>query len=131
MKEELKRLREKANIPFLASDRNMLNLPGVGKSLSFRVIGITRYGRRILEFDHDLTRRHSPVIEKMGKVTIIESKPVNEYLNQLEEIGEDKSEYEGIFGYSIGFTEQRLPVFKYPKREGEYTEELTNFMDFN
>ncbi len=26
-------------------------VPGVGKSLSFRTIGITRYGRRILEFE--------------------------------------------------------------------------------
>jgi lysine 2,3-aminomutase len=130
MVERMKELRNNAKIPFLATDRNMLNLPGVGKSLTFRVIGITRHGRRILEFDHDLTRRHSPMIEKMGKVTIIESKPVNEYLNQLEEIGEDKTDYEGIFGYSIGFTEQRLPVFKYPKQENEFTEELTNFMDW-
>ncbi len=129
MVQNIRQIRDKANIPFLATDRNMLNLPGVGKSLTFRVIGITRHGRRILEFDHDLTRRHSPVIEKMGKVTIIESKPVNEYLRQLEEMGEDKTDYEGIFGYSIGFTEQRLPVFKYPRHETEFTEELTNFMD--
>ena len=49
-----------ADLPFLATDRNVLNLPGVGKSLTFRVIGITRYGRRILEFDHDATRRSQP-----------------------------------------------------------------------
>jgi lysine 2,3-aminomutase len=33
----------------------VLNLPAVGKSLTFRVIGITRYGRRILEFDFTVT----------------------------------------------------------------------------
>ncbi|NIP82771.1 MAG: hypothetical protein GWM90_27550, partial [Gemmatimonadetes bacterium] len=48
--------------------RSVLNLPAVGKSLTFRVIGITRYGRRILEFDHDRTRAHSPIIDEMGKV---------------------------------------------------------------
>jgi lysine 2,3-aminomutase len=49
-----------SSLPFLATDRNVLNLPGVGKSLTFRVIGITRYGRRILEFDHDETRGTVP-----------------------------------------------------------------------
>ena len=56
--------------------------PELEEILSFRVIGITRYGRRILEFDHDETRRHSPIIRKMGKVVIIESKSIHEYLNQ-------------------------------------------------
>jgi len=95
-------LRKKTGLPFLATDRNVLNLPAVGKSLTFRVIGITRYGRRILEFEHDPTRRHSPIIEKTGKVVIIESKSVSEYLRQLEDMGEDTAEYEGIYGYSLG-----------------------------
>jgi lysine 2,3-aminomutase len=117
---------ERSDLPFLATDRNVLNLPGVGKSLTYRVIGITRYGRRILEFDHDATRAHSPILEKMGKVIIIESKSVSEYLQQLEEIGEDASEYEGLFGYSIGVTEPRMPVFEYPEYDFEVTEEITN-----
>jgi lysine 2,3-aminomutase len=37
------KLRKKLNIPFLATDRNVMNIPGVGKSLTFRVIGITRF----------------------------------------------------------------------------------------
>ncbi|MBW6459417.1 MAG: KamA family protein [Bacteroidales bacterium] len=127
IQEKINQIRESGGIDFLATDRNMLNMPGVGKSLTFRTIGITRYGRRILEFDHDETRNHSPIIEKMGKVIIIESKPMKEYLDHLEEIGENREEYENVFCYSMGFSEPRVPVFKYPAREFEITEELTNF----
>lgn len=119
-------LKKKANIPFVATDRNVLNLPGVGKSLTFRVIGITRYGRRILEFDHDATRVHSPIINKMGKVVIIESKSIAEYLHQLEAMGEDISLYENLFGYSIGETEPRFPVYEYPEYKYQLTSEMTN-----
>jgi len=126
MIENIEALRKFSNLPFLATDRNVINLPGVGKSLTFRVIGITRYGRRILEFDHDNTRVHSPIIKKMGKMVIIESKSVSEYLEQLKEIGEDAGEYEGIYGYSIGETERRIPVYEYPEYDYEVTQELTN-----
>jgi lysine 2,3-aminomutase len=88
--ERLANLRSMAGVLFLATDRNVLNLPAVGKSLTFRVIGITRYGRRILEFDHDGGRSHSPVIGTMGKVVIVESKSISEYLRQLAEHGEDR-----------------------------------------
>ncbi|MBE0655494.1 MAG: KamA family protein [Bacteroidales bacterium] len=126
IKDKIDSLRFKAGIPFLATDRNVLNLPGVGKSMTFRVIGITRYGRRILEFDHDSTRNHSPITEKMGKVIIIESKSIHEYLSQLEDLGENRTEYEGIFGYSLGQTEERLPIFEYPEYQYELTKEYTN-----
>jgi lysine 2,3-aminomutase len=119
-------LRKKRNLPFLSTDRNVLNLPGVGKSLSFRVIGITRHGRRILEFDHDRHRFHSPIINKMGKVIIIEPKPVQEYLKQLKEFGEDISEYKDIYGYSIGETERLIPVYEYPEYDFLVTDKLTN-----
>jgi lysine 2,3-aminomutase len=125
--ERIAELQEKADLPFLATDRNVLNLPGVGKSLTFRVIGITRYGRRILEFDHDPTRNHSPVIEKMGKVIVIESKSVAAYLRQLDELGEDVSEYTDVWGYSLGVTEPRAPLYEYPESKLHLTEELTNF----
>lgn len=124
--ENIEALRRYLKIPFLATDRNVLNLPGVGKSLTFRVIGITRYGRRILEFDHDETRNHSPIINKMGKVIIIESKSIHEYLSQLEEIGEDRADYDGLFGYSLGQTEQRMPIYEYPEYDFEITDNLTN-----
>jgi lysine 2,3-aminomutase len=119
-------IRNADNIPFLATDRNVLNLPGVGKSLTFRVIGITRYGRRILEFEHDATRSHSPIIEQIKKVIIIESKSISEYLNQLEEIGENKNEYTDVYGYSIGETEGRMPLYEYPESDVSITKEFTN-----
>ncbi len=119
-------VRNDANLPFLASDRSVLNLPAVGKSLTFRVIGITRYGRRVLEFEHDRTRAHSPIIDQMGKVVIIESKSISEYLQQLDEMGEDVSEYLDVFGYSLGETEPRLPVYDYPAYDYSVTSELTN-----
>jgi lysine 2,3-aminomutase len=124
--ENMTMLRRWAGLPFLATDRSVLNLPGVGKSLTFRVIGITRYGRRVMEFDHDRTRPHSPIIEKMGKVVILESKSVREYLRQLDAIGEDTDEYAGIYGYSMGQTEPRMPVFEYPDFDFSVTDELTN-----
>ncbi|MCD4770355.1 MAG: KamA family protein [Bacteroidales bacterium] len=124
--ENISRLKQEAELPFLATDRNVLNLPGVGKSLTYRVIGITRYGRRILEFDHDPTRVHSPIISKMGKVIIIESKSISEYLGQLEEMGENPMEYESIWGYSLGETEPRMPVYEYPDYKFSITKEITN-----
>ncbi len=126
MVENIATIKEKAGQPFLATDRSVLNLPGVGKSMTFRVIGITRYGRRILEFEHDGTRVHSPIIEKMGKVIIVESKSIREYLDQLLEMGEAIEDYDGIYGYSMGETEDRLPVFNYPSDEVKITKEITN-----
>ncbi|MFH1764812.1 MAG: KamA family protein [Gemmatimonadota bacterium] len=126
MVEDIAELRKEADLPFLATDRSVLNLPAVGKSLTFRVIGITRYGRRILEFDHDRTRAHSPIIDRMGKVVIIESKSISEYLRQLDDFGEDISEYENVYGYSLGETEPRLAVYEYPAYDFNVTAELTN-----
>lgn len=126
MRENLAKLRNEAGIPFLATDRNVLNLPGVGKSLTFRTIGVTRRGRRILEFDHDHTRSHSPIINDMGKVVIIESKSISAYLRQLEEMGEEPSEYSSIFGYSMGETEALQNIYKYPEYDYELSKEMTN-----
>ncbi len=126
MVEHIEALRKEACLPFLASDRSVLNLPAVGKSLTFRTIGITRYGRRILEFDHDPTRAHSPIIDEMGKVVIIESKSITEYLRQMDELGEDPEEYEEVFGYSLGETEPRMPLYEYPEYEFETTDELSH-----
>jgi lysine 2,3-aminomutase len=122
----IENLRKETGLPFLATDRNVLNLPGVGKSLTYRVIGITRYGRRILRFEHDPTRVHSPIIHKMGEVIIIESKSISEYLTQLEEIGENRDEYESIWGYSIGETEPRLPIYDLPQAGFKITEVFSN-----
>lgn len=126
IKDDIVNLMHKNDLPFLATDRNVLNLPGVGKSLTYRVIGITRYGRRVLEFDHDQTRNHSPIIHKMGKVIIIESKSISEYLRQLEDLGENIELYESIWGYSIGETEPRLPIYEYPEYSFNITDKFTN-----
>jgi lysine 2,3-aminomutase len=126
MIENINSIRTHNSVPFIATDRNVLNLPGVGKSLTFRVIGITRYGRRILEFDHDATRFHSPIIYQMKKVVIIESKSISEYLSQLDEMGEDLSEYSGLYGYSIGETESRMAIYEYPEYHYEVTNKFTN-----
>ena len=124
----IQELLKEADLPFLSTDRNVLNLPGVGKSLTFRVIGITRYGRRILEFDHDATRFHSPIINTIGKVVIIESKSISEFLQHLEGMGEDVSEYESIWGYSLGETEPRMPIYEYPDYDFQVTDEITNLV---
>jgi lysine 2,3-aminomutase len=123
---QVSELRGRACVPFLATDRSVLNLPAVGKSLTYRVIGITRYGRRVLEFDHDKTRAHSPIIDRMGKVIVIESKSISEYLRQLTAMGEDVSEYEDVYGYSMGQTEPRMRLYDYPAYDYEVTDEVTN-----
>lgn len=110
----VKKLRREAGVPFLPTDRNVLNMPGVGKSLTFRCIGITADGRRILQFDHDPTRRHSPILEQMGKVEIIESKSVAAYLDQVAKMKDDPSEYTSLWGYSVGATEPLMPLYEYP-----------------
>ncbi|MCP4550498.1 MAG: KamA family protein [Bacteroidetes bacterium] len=127
IKNRINQIRIKEKLPFLAIDRNVLNLPGIGKSQTFRTIGITRDGRRILQFDHDIHRNHSPIISEMGKVIIIESKSIAQYLRQLEEMGESIEEYENIYGYSIGETEPVNPLYKYPEYDFKITENHTNF----
>lgn len=105
-------IRKSDEIPFLATDRNTLNLPGVGKSNTYRTIGITDDGRRILKFEFDSTRPHSKVIEEMGSVIIIESKSVAHYLRQIEAMGDDPREYQSIWGYSAGSLAPRSAVFE-------------------
>jgi lysine 2,3-aminomutase len=98
----------------------------VGKSSTFRVIGITRHGRRILEFEHDHSRRHSPIIKEMEKVYIIESKTMSEYIGQIRDWGEDIKEYETVWGYTLGETEKVMPIYQYPDYEYDATDEFTN-----
>lgn len=127
MVKNINKLRQEVGIPFLATDRNVLNLPGVGKSMTYRVIGITHDGRRILEFDHDHTRSHSPIIDELGKFIIVESKSIQGYLDQMEEMGEDIAEYESIWGYSIGETEPRMSIYEYPEFDFNLTPDITNY----
>lgn len=112
MVDQIDMIRKGDALPFLSPDRNTLNLPGVGKSNTYRTIGITSDGRRILRFEFDHTRPHSKVIEEMGSVVIIESKSIASYLQQLAQMGEDIAEYSSIWGYSAGRLEPRSPVFE-------------------
>ena len=110
----IRRFMKKHRLPFLATDRSVLNLPAIGKSMTFRLVGITAEGKRILRFDHDRTRRHSPIIDRMGEIYIVENKSVAAYLRQLEKMGEDAEDYASIWGYTHGQTEPRFGLYVYP-----------------
>lgn len=101
------------SIPFAATDRNVLNLPAIGKSMSFNTIGITKEGKRVLQFEHDAGRKHSPIIDKMGKIYIAENKSIAAYLRELKEMGENIKDYSTIWSYTVGETEPRFKFFEY------------------
>jgi lysine 2,3-aminomutase len=123
---ELSMLMKQQKLPFIASDRSMMNLPGIGKSMTFKTIGITPDGRRILEFDYDHSRKHSPVIDQHHKVIIVESKPVGAYLQQVKNMGDDPTQYESIWGYSSGVSESLNPLFAYPDYPFRITDTLNH-----
>ena len=114
-------------LPFLATDRDVLNLPGIGKSMTYRTIGITADGKRVLCFEHDQNRQHSPVIENMENVFIVENKSVAAYLRQLKEYGENPNNYESIWYYTTGETERRFKMYEYPEYDFKTTDKLTHF----
>lgn len=117
----------KANhLLFAATDRNVLNLPAIGKSMTFTTVGITAEGKRILKFDHDASRRHSPIINRMQEIYIVENKSIAAYLRQLETMGENVREYESIWNYTSGVTEPRFSIYEYPDYPFTITSEMTN-----
>ena len=116
----------KYRLPFLATDRSVLNLPAIGKSMTFRLVGLTPEGRRILRFDHDRTRRHSPIIDRMGEIFIVESKSVAAYLRQIGKMGEDPEEYASIWAYTRGETEPRFGLYEYPGFDFGVTGRMSN-----
>lgn len=113
-------------IPFVATDRSVLNLPGIGKSMTFVTIGMTKDGKRILEFDHDPTRQHSPIIHQMDKIYIKENKSIWQYMLQLQEMGEKKEEYASLWSYMEGETEHRFPLYNYPDPGFRITEKYSH-----
>lgn len=117
---------QKHNLPFAGTDRNVLNLPAIGKSMTFKLVGITSEGKRILKFDHDKTRRHSPIIDKMGEVYIVENKSIAAYLSQLTKLGEKEEEYSSIWHYGEGETEARFSIYDYPPYSFQLTERMSN-----
>jgi len=126
VKKFIDKIRKSENLPFLATDRNILNMPGVGKSMSFRTIGLSDDGRRILRFKYDANRKHSPIIDNVGDVIIIESKSIAKYLRQMENLGQNIKEYESLWGYSMSETERRSSLFEYPKYDYQPTKTYTN-----
>lgn len=114
------------NLLFAATDRSVLNLPAIGKSMTFALVGITADGKRILKFEHDATRKHSPIIDNMREVYIVENKSVAAYLRQLQCMGEDPEAYKSIWHYTEGETEPRFPLFEYPDFPFKITDKMTN-----
>lgn len=122
----IRRFLKTNHLPFLATDRNVLNLPAIGKSMTFNMVGITNDGKRILRFDHDGTRRHSPIIDQLGQVYIVENKSIASYLRQLQAMGEDAEEYATIWNYTEGKTESRFSLYEYPDFPFNMTERMSN-----
>jgi lysine 2,3-aminomutase len=122
----ISRFMHKHRLPFLATDRNVLNLPAIGKSMTFEMIGLTENGKRILLFDHDRTRRHSPIIDKLGKVFILENKSVAAYLRQLAAMGENPEDYATIWNYTRGETEPPFKLYEYPPFDFRITDTMSN-----
>lgn len=122
----IKNFMKTLRLPFLATDRNVLNLPAIGKSMSFTLAGFMPDGRRILLFDHDGTRRHSPVVNRLGKIYIMENKSIAEYLRQLSAMGEDPDDYASIWGYTSSETEPPFSLYRYPEFPFRATERISN-----
>lgn len=117
---------EENELLFAGTDRNVLNLPAIGKSMTFVTAGITAEGKRILRFEHDASRRHSPIINRMKEIYIVENKSLAAYLRQLKEMGENIGEYASLWHYCEGATEARFPLYEYPPYPFRVTEEMTN-----
>lgn len=114
------------HLPFLATDRNVLNLPAIGKSMTFQMVGISNEGKRILRFEHDGTRKHSPIIDQMGQIFIVENKSIAAYLRQLHGMREDVDDYSSIWNYTEGKTEPRFSLYEYHDFPFRTTNQMSN-----
>lgn len=123
---QIRRFMRKHHLPFLATDRSILNLPAIGKSMTFQLVGLTEEGKRILRFEHDGTRHHSPIINQMGQIYIVENKSLAAYLRQLSKMGEDPEDYASIWSYTKGETEPRFSLYEYPDFPFRITDKMSN-----
>lgn len=123
---QIRRFMRKHHLPFLATDRSVLNLPAIGKSMTFQLVGLTEEGKRILRFEHDGTRHHSPIIDQMGQIYIVENKSLAAYLRQLSKMGEDPEDYASIWSYTKGETEPRFSLYEYPDFPFRITDKMSN-----
>ncbi|MDO5570102.1 MAG: KamA family protein [Bacteroidales bacterium] len=122
----LRKILSDRNMHFIASDRSVMNLPGIGKSMTFKVAGLDEYGRRILAFSYDKTRKHSPLITGTKQILIRERKSLAEYLRQLKKMGENIGWYDSIWSFRKAKTESRFPIYEYPDFDFEITKKYTN-----
>ena len=123
---QIRRFMRKHHLPFLATDRSVLNLPAIGKSMTFQLVGLTEEGKRILRFEHDGTRHHSPIIDQMGQIYIVENKSLAAYLRQLSKMGEDPEDYASIWSYTKGETEPRFSLYESPDFPFRITDKMSN-----
>ena len=123
---QIRRFMRKHHLPFLATDRSVLNLPAIGKSMTFQLVGLTEEGKRILRFEHDGTRHHSPIIDQMGQIYSVENKSLAAYLRQLSKMGEDPEDYASIWSYTKGETEPRFSLYEYPDFPFRITDKMSN-----
>ena len=123
---QIRRFMRKHHLPFLATYRSVLNLPAIGKSMTFQLVGLTEEGKRILRFEHDGTRHHSPIIDQMGQIYIVENKSLAAYLRQLSKMGEDPEDYASIWSYTKGETEPRFSLYEYPDFPFRITDKMSN-----
>ncbi|UVV60480.1 KamA family protein [Bacteroides thetaiotaomicron] len=123
---QIRRFMRKHHLPFLATDRSVLNLPAIGKSMTFQLVGLTEEGKRILRFEHDDARHHSPIIDQMGQIYIVENKSLAAYLRQLSKMGEDPEDYASIWSYTKGETEPRFSLYEYPDFPFRITDKMSN-----
>lgn len=123
---QIRRFMRKHHLPFLATDRSVLNLPAIGKSMTFQLVELTEEGKRILRFEHDGTRHHSPIINQMGQIYIVENKSLAAYLRQLSKMGEDPEDYASIWSYTKGETEPRFSLYEYPDFPFRITDKMSN-----
>ena len=123
---QIRRFMRKHHLPFLATDRSVLNLPAIGKSMTFQLVGLTEEGKRILRIEHDGTRHHSPIIDQMGQIYIVENKSLAAYLRQLSKMGEDPEDYASIWSYTKGETEPRFSLYEYPDFPFRITDKMSN-----
>lgn len=128
---QIRRFMRKHHLPFLATDRSVLNLPAIGKSMTFQLVGLTEEGKRILRFEHDGTRHHSPIIDQMGQIYIVENKSLAAYLRQLSKMGEDPEDYASIWSYTKGETEPRFSLYEYPDFPFRITDKMSNLVISN
>ena len=125
---QIRRFMRKHHLPFLATDRSVLNLPAIGKSMTFQLVGLTEEGKRILRFEHDGTRHHSPIIDQMGQIYIVENKSLAAYLRQLSKMGEDPEDYASIWSYTKGETEPRFSLYEYPDFPFRITDKMLSLI---